>query len=731
MSILLRWKGLAPNPQPLIMSRHAPACPVCEVHAESVFRVEGMDCHEEVAVLERRLKPLEGLESMRADVVGGTLRVSHDAARLSAAAIVEAVNATGMRAWLDHDTAARVAPPSSGAREAVLAVSGISVAAGIALDWAGVQPAAAAGLFALSVAAGGWYWARRAWSAARLFALDINTLMLIAVAGAVAIGEWSEAATVTFLFGLAQWIESRNMERARVAIRALMELAPNDALVRRDGRDLRVGLDTIVVGDEIIVRPGEKIPLDGVVAAGRSEVNQAPITGESLGVAKAPGAEVFAGTINGHGALTVRVSHLRGDTTLARIISLVEHAQSERAPSQTFVERFARIYTPAVVVLAALVAVVPPVAFGAAWSVWVYRALVLLVISCPCALVLSTPVSIVAALAGAARKGVLIKGGRHLETLGRVRCVAFDKTGTLTHGTPAVAHVRAIAPWSRADVLRFAAAIESRSEHPIGRAIRRAARDEGLQVSDCEHYQALPGRGASAEVAGVPVVIGSRRLFEERDWSLEAADAEAGTFGGAEFTTVLVGVEGTVAGVIAVADTVRQAGREAIELLQRAGVGHLAMLTGDHEGTAGWIGGALGIADIRAGLLPQDKLAAIRDLKAAHGAVAMVGDGVNDAPALASADVGIAMGAAGSDAALETADVALMSDDLLRIPYAVRLSRATVRSIQVNIALSLGLKAVFLVLAALGLATLWMAVVADMGASLLVIANGLRLLRFD
>ena len=713
------------------MPSPAPSCPVCEVHAESVFRIEGMDCHEEVAILERALKPLKGLESMRTDVVGGTLRVSHDAAQLSAAAIAEAVNATGMRAWLDHDTAARIHVRPGGAREAFLAMSGAAVAAGVALEWIGVPPAVPAGLFAVSVAAGGWYWARRAWSAARLFALDINTLMLIAVAGAIVIGEWSEAATVTFLFALAQWIETRNMERARLAIRALMELSPNDALVRRDGRDVRVPVDTVAVGDVLVVKPGEKIPLDGVVASGISEVNQAPITGESLPVAKAPGDEVFAGTINGHGALTLRVTHLRGDTTLARIINLVEHAQSERAPSQTFVERFARVYTPAVVALAALVAVVPPLAFGGAWSVWVYRALVFLVISCPCALVLSTPVSIVAALAGAARKGVLIKGGRHLEALGRVRCVAFDKTGTLTHGTPAVADVRAIAPWSRADVLRLAASIESRSEHPIGRAIRRAARDEGVDVSACEHYQALPGRGASAEVAGVPVVIGSRRLFEERNWSLEAADAEAGRLGGAEYTTVLVGVEGKVAGVIAVADTVRQAGREAIDLLQRAGVTHVAMLTGDHEGTASWIGGKLGITDVRADLLPQDKLTSIRDLKGRHGAVAMVGDGVNDAPALAAADVGIAMGAAASDAALETADVALMSDDLLRIPYAVRLSRATVRNIQVNIALSIGLKAVFLVLAALGLATLWMAVVADMGASLLVIANGLRLLRFD
>jgi Cd2+/Zn2+-exporting ATPase len=714
-----------------MMPRPAPACPVCEIHAESVFRVEGMDCHEEVAILERRLKPLPGLEAMSADVVGGTLRVSHDAAQLSAAAIAEAVNATGMRAWLDHDDAATITVRSGGAREAFLAASGVTAAAGVASGWLGAPPAAATLLCALSVATGGWYWARRAWSAARLFALDINTLMLIAVAGAILIGEWAEAATVTFLFALAQWIESRNMERARLAIRALMELSPHEAIVHRDGRDVRVPVDSVAVGDVLVVRPGEKIPLDGVVSAGESEVNQAPITGESLPAGKGPGSEVFAGTINGHGALAVRVTHLRADTTLARIINLVEHAQSERAPSQTFVERFARVYTPAVVALAAAVAVVPPLGSGEPWPVWVYRALVFLVISCPCALVLSTPVSIVSALAGAAKKGVLIKGGRHLETLGRVRCVAFDKTGTLTHGTPAVVGVHAIAPWTRADVLRLAASVESRSEHPIGRAIRRAARDEGVEAAPCDAFQALPGRGASAMVEGLPVVVGSRRLFEERGWDPAALDAAGGAADADDRTMVVVAAGGEPAGIVAVADAVRVSGREAVGLLRRAGVAHVAMLTGDHATTAERIAAAMGISEVRAGLLPEDKLAAIRNLKAAHGTVAMVGDGVNDAPALAAADVGIAMGVAGSDAALETADVALMSDELLRIPYAVRLSRSTVRNIQINIAVSLGLKAVFLALAGVGMATLWMAVVADMGASLLVIANGLRLLRYD
>jgi Cd2+/Zn2+-exporting ATPase len=460
-------------------------------------------------------------------------------------------------------------------------------------------------------------------------------------------------------------------------------------------------------------------------------VNQAPITGESMPVAKAAGASVFAGTINGPGALEVRVTHLRRDSTLARIIGLVEHAQSERAPSQTFVERFARVYTPAVVTLAGALAVVPPLLFDQPFATWLYRALVLLVISCPCALVISTPVSIMSALAGAARTGVLIKGGRHLETLGDVACIAFDKTGTLTRGTPAVTNIEACRGAATRDVLRVAAALEARSSHPIARAILRKAAHEGIVTTAGDRHEALPGLGAEGLVDGRPALIGSRRLFEERGLGAAALEDRLAEFERAGDTPVLVAHDGRTIGVMAVADLPRDTGRGVVELLREDGIRHVVMLTGDEPGTAKRIADDLGITEVRAGLLPEDKVAAVRDLKAAYGTVAMVGDGVNDAPALAAADVGIAMGAAGSDAALETADIALMGDDLLRIPYAVRLSRATVRNIQTNIAVSIGLKAVFLGLAALGMATLWMAVMADMGASLLVIANGLRLLRYD
>jgi Zn2+/Cd2+-exporting ATPase len=710
----------------------APSCPVCQIHAESVFRVEGLDCHEEVALIERRLKGTAGLEAIRADVVLGRLTVSYDAAALSAAAIADAVADTGMRAWLERESPARIsALPGARGRALPLGLSGAALAIGLALDFAGVAPLAAAWCFGLATALGAWFWAGKAWSAARLAALDINVLMAVAVIGALAIRQWSEAATVAFLFALAQWLESFNMERARLAIRALMELAPSQALVRRGPADVVVAIDEVRVDDIVIVRPGEKIPLDGVVAAGSSDVNQAPITGESMPAPKAPGADVFAGTINGAGALEVRVTRLKPDSTLARIIGLVEHAQSERAPSQTFVERFARVYTPVVVGLAAAIAVVPPLVFQQPFPTWIYRALVVLVISCPCALVISTPVAIMSALAGAARKGVLVKGGRHMETLGRVACVAFDKTGTLTRGHPEVTGVSPVGGSSGREVLRVAAALEARSTHPIARAVLRRARRDGVVVPAGDGHEALPGLGAEGLVDGAPALAGNHRLFEERGLCSPAVEAVLAGVEGAGETAVLVAHRGRTVGLLSVADAPRGAGPEAVGLLRRQAIRHVVMLTGDNESTATRVAAAMGITEVRAGLLPQDKVAAVAELRAAYGSVAMVGDGVNDAPALAAADVGIAMGTAGSDAALETADIALMSDDLLRIPYAVRLSRATLRTIRWNIGFAIGLKALFLGLAAVGQATLWMAVAADMGASLLVIGLGLRLLRFD
>jgi len=703
-------------------------CEVCEIHAESVFKIEGMDCHEEVAILERRLKTLAGLEALDADVLGQRLRIKYDAAKLSTSAIAEAVAQTGMRAWLEHEQPLGRAPTAA-TRLTFVVISGLAVALGMLLQLWGVRGPVVVTLFAAAIASGGVYSLRRAIHAARSLALDINVLMLVAVCGAMALGEWSEGACVVFLFALAQLLEARAMERARGAIGALMDLAPADAIRMRNGVEEQVGVDEVGIGDRVLVRPGEKIPLDGRIADGRSAVNQAPVTGESLPVDKGPGDEVFAGTINGRGAIEVIVERLRGDSTIARIIHLVEHAQAERAPSQTFVERFARIYTPAVLVLAVLIGVIPPALGAGAWSDWIYRALVLLVISCPCALVISTPVSVVSALAAAARKGVLIKGGAHLERLARVRCVAFDKTGTLTRGELHVVGVTSVDGGSAERALQLAASIESRSEHPIGRAILAHALDERLELEPVQRFQALPGLGAEAVVGESAVLIGSHRLFEERGICSAEIHARVEAFGADGRSLVMVGASGAPVGVIGVADRPREAARDAVQMLREHGVAHVALLTGDHEPAARTLALAVGVDEVRAGLLPQDKVAAVRALRDQHGATAMIGDGVNDAPALAAADVGIAMGVAGSDAALETADVALMADELLKIPYALRLSRATLRNIRANIAFSIVLKAAFLVMAVLGLATLWMAVVADMGASLIVIANALRLLR--
>ena len=706
------------------------ACAVCEIHAESVFKIDGMDCREEVAILERRLKPLPGLEDIVPDLVGQRLRVRYDAAKLSTSAIVEAVAQTGMRAWLEHEAPVGHTAAAT-ARQALVITSGVALAAGLLLEFLGAARPLALVAYVISIATGGIYTARRAWAATRVMSLDIHVLMLVAVIGAMIIGEWSEGATVTFLFAFAQILEARSMDRARNAIRALMDLTPPEALVRRRGQEVRVAVDDVRLTEVLLVKPGEKIPLDGVVVSGSSPVNQAPITGESLPVQKSAGDDVFAGTINGYGALDIRVTHLRQDTTLARIIALVELAQSQRAPSQAFVERFARYYTPAVIALAIAIFLVPPLLLGQPFDTWLYRALVLLVISCPCALVISTPVSVVSAIATAARRGVLIKGGAHLERMGTVRCVAFDKTGTLTKGVPHVVDVIPLNDTAIDEILEIAAGLEARSEHPVGRAILARAVESGIALPSAAEFQSIPGKGAEAVVAGRPSIVGNHRLIEERGLCNAAIHSKLDALAASGRTAVLVAREGRPLGIIALADRTRESARDAIDMLRRQGVKRVVLLTGDNHASAESLARDLGIDETRAELLPHDKVAAIHALKRSHGPVAMVGDGVNDAPALAAADVGVAMGAAGTDAALETADIALMADELLKIPFAIRLGRATLRNIQMNVTLSLGLKAVFLALAIVGSATLWMAVVADMGASLLVIANGLRLLRAD
>jgi Zn2+/Cd2+-exporting ATPase len=578
---------------------------------------------------------------------------------------------------------------------------------------------------------------RGAARAIRARSLDIDVLMLIAVGGAIALGEWLEAAAVVWLFAVAHWLEARSLHRARRAIRSLMTLAPTTALVHRAGQDVTVAASDVRIGDIVIVRPGERIPVDGQLVAGATSVNQAPVTGESWPVDKGVGDPVFAGSINGTGAVHVAAMRLAADSTISRIVHMVQEAQSQRAPMQTFVDRFARRYTPAVVALAVFVALVPPllVAGWSGWSgeapTWTYRALALLVVACPCALVISTPVSFVSALTAAARHGVLVKGGAALERLAAIRCVAFDKTGTLTHARVTVTDVVGMDGISTDGVLSIAAALEARSEHPIGRAIVSRARVSGLKVLAGDAFRALPGLGAEATVAAVPALVGSHRLFEERQLCTPALHARVEELQGRGSTPVLVSHGGSPLGVIGLSDAARATSRGTIDSLRAAGIERVAVLTGDSHAAAAAIRAETGVDEAHAELLPGDKVRAIETLRRRYGPVAMVGDGINDAPALAAADVGIAMGVAGSDIALETADVALMSDEIEKVPYAIRLGRATLRNIRVNVGIALGLKLAFVVLAASGVATLWMAILADTGASLIVTANSLRLLSVD
>ncbi|RMD64737.1 MAG: cadmium-translocating P-type ATPase, partial [Alphaproteobacteria bacterium] len=561
---------------------------------------------------------------------------------------------------------------------------------------------------------------------------DMNLLMVIAVAGAIVIGEWFEAATVSFLFALSLLLESWSIARARHAIAQLLDLAPPIVRLKHDsGEETQVPASTVAVGSRFIVKPGERIPLDGRVVAGISAVNQAPITGESLPVPKEPGSDVFAGTINGEGALEIESTRAVGDTTLARIIRLIEEAQSRRARAEQWVERFARVYTPVVIVLAIAVFLLPPLAAGAPWDAWFYRALVLLVIACPCALVISTPVSIVSALTASARHGVLIKGGTYIERPADLKAIAFDKTGTLTRGQPSVARVVPLNGHSETELLERAAALEVRSAHPLAQAIVAQAERIGITPQAAEDVQVLPGKGVTGRYRGRDFWLGSHRYLLERAQETPDVAARAEDLERDGHTVVVVGNAIHVCGLIAIADTLRPQARAAVQALRARGIARLVMLTGDNRATAEAIAAAAGIDEVHAELLPEDKVSVVEALVAKHGTVAMVGDGINDAPAMARASLGIAMGAMGSDAAIETADIALMSDDLTRLPWLIDHSRRTLVVIRQNIGFALGVKALFAILTFAGFATLWGAILADVGASLLVVANAMRLLRAD
>ena len=720
-----------------------------------IYQIGGMDCVEEVNALKGTVGKLPGTSNLVFNLIEGTMTVEAEVGPVDEQTILDAVRQAGLAAKVVDETDSPEWPTdheswiSQRGRPLMCWSSGILVLLGFlshTILHGDLLHALAGGedishhefpllvilFYASAVVTGSWFVIPKAWLALRRLRADMNLLMTMAVIGAMIIGQWFEAGTVAFLFSFSLLLESWSVGRARRAIRSLVNLTPPTAryICPHDGDIMEKPVGAVPLGATVLVRPGERIPMDGVITKGRTSVNQAPITGESTPVAKEAGSEVFAGTINEDGAIEFTATKPAADTTLSRIIRMVEQAQSRRAPVEQWVEKFAHYYTPAMIAVAFLVAVIPPL-FGGGWGNWFYEALVMLVIACPCALVISTPVSIVAALTTATRAGVLIKGGAFLEAVARVRVFAFDKTGTLTQGHPEVQKIVPLNGHTTEELLARAAALELHSEHPLAAAVLRKARRENVTPLEAQDFRALKGSGAEASIDGHLFWVGSHRLLHEKGVEESEMHEQAQCMEDAGHSVIVVGSDRHVCGLISVADAIRPGASALIGQLKAAGIRHVVMLTGDNRGTADAVSQAVGVDEFRAELLPEDKMLAIQEIARTHGPVAMVGEGVNDAPALATATIGIAMGAAGTDAAVETADIALMSDDLARLPWLVRHAHRSLRIIRQNIIFALGVKAVFIVLALLHMASLWMAIAADMGTSLLVIFNALRLLHRD
>ncbi len=734
------------------------------------FKIEGLDCVEEVRILKSEIGSLVGGDEQLAfDVIKGRMTILETANQVSEKAIIQAVAKTGMKAtrWKSGETQTDVSQRQR-SQTLYTVLSGLCIITGIWIhitiaggftdiqhflqnpeirtySWQNLghylknllnahspqnMPLAEKIAYGLAIILGVRHVIVKAFYALKRLRADMNLLMLVAIIGAMVINEWFEAAAVSFLFSLSLAIESWSIGRARHAVEALMDLAPSEVTVKNEtGQETQLPAASVRIGTLFIVKPGEKIPLDGAVITGISSVNQAPITGESVPVTKQTGDEVFAGSINGEAVLEIKSTKLATDTTLAHIIRLVEEAHSKRAEAEQWVEKFARIYTPIVMLLAIAVFIIPPLFFAGVWSVWLYKALVLLVIACPCALVISTPVSIVAALACAARQGILIKGGLYIEAPAHLQAIAFDKTGTLTCGNPVVTGLYPFNQHTPEELLSRAAALESRSHHPLAKAILNYTESQGIQIAQADNVTVLPGKGVTGLFNGTDFWLGSRRYLLERGQETSAISQQAKDLEQTGKTVIAIGNDRHVCGLIAVADQPRPQIKSVLQSLKQQNIKHLAMLTGDNQITAENIANACGIDEVHAELLPADKVDVIGQMIAQYGNVAMIGDGINDAPALGRANLGIAMGVMGSDAAIETADIALMGDDLSKLPWLISHSKRTLRIIRQNIIFALTLKAIVAVLAFAGLATLWEAIAADTGASLLVVANGLRLLK--
>ncbi|HEY6583057.1 MAG TPA: cation-translocating P-type ATPase [Rubrobacter sp.] len=693
------------------------------VMERTVVRVEGMDCASCAATVEKSVGRLPGVHSATVNFAAGRLDAEHDPA-LALEKIEGAVRAAGYGVAKTEE--AERSPFWRTPRAISLFACSLLFALGLALTLAGAPEIARAGAYLAGIAVGGVPIFRVAIAGLKARHLDMNVLMSAATIGAAAIGQWAEAASVVVLFAAGNALQVYAIDRTRGAVSALVRLAPNEVLLRRNGgSEVVVPAEEVEVGDTVVVRPGERLAVDGRVVEGSSAVDEAPVTGESVPVEKGTGDPVYSGSLNGQGGLLIEATRRAGDSTLQRIARLVEEAQASKAPAEQFVDRFSRVYTPVVVAAAVVLAVVPPL-LGAGFGEWFYRALALLIIACPCALVISTPVTVVSGIGAASRRGILIKGGAALEAAGRLKALAFDKTGTLTEGRPVVSRTVALQGRGEAEVLSLAAALERRSEHPLAHAILSAA--DVVALPPVSGFKSVAGRGAEGEVDGKRYLIGSPRLFSERGIALEGADNAVQAVERVGETPVVLGDHDGPLAVFGLADSLRPDAKATIEALRGAGVEELVMLTGDAEAPARRVADELGIGH-RARLLPQQKIEAMRELVSEHGDAGMVGDGVNDAPALAASSVGFAMGAAGTDVALETADVALMQDDLPKLAEAVSLSHAAERIIRQNVAVSILIKGLFVLLAPFGLVALWLAVLADMGTSIAVTLNGLRLFR--
>lgn len=696
---------------------------------KNIYRLQGLSCTSCAAKFEKNIRSIETVEDVQLNFGAMKVTVKGEA---SIEQLEKAGAFDGIKVYPERQRQLEKSEPFWKKRENIAAmISLVFIFAGYMSSFQlGEKSPVTIGIFALAILIGGFDLFKVGLKNLSKLEFDMKTLMTVAIIGAAIIGEWAEGAVVVFLFAVSEALEGYSIDKARQSIKALMDIAPNRATIRRGDQTMEIDVEDVQVGDVMLIKPGQKIAMDGEVIKGQSSINQAAITGESIPVHKVVGDEVFAGTLNEEGALEVRVTKRVEDTTISKIIHLVEEAQAERAPSQQFVDKFAKYYTPAIMIVALMVAVIPPLFFGGVWSEWVYSGLAVLVVGCPCALVISTPVAIVTAIGNAARKGVLIKGGIHLEETGKLKVVAFDKTGTLTEGKPVVTDLVTLSEMSTDEVLGVSRAIESYSQHPLASAIVRKAEENEVKAIPATDFQSITGKGAKASIQNTTYYIGSPVMFEEILAVPESVSQQVKDLQTQGKTVMLLGTDREVKGLVAVADQVRKSSASIIKKLHELGIEKTIMLTGDNKAAGEAIGRQLGLSETRAELLPQDKLDYIRSLRGQqNGNVAMVGDGVNDAPALAAASVGIAMGGAGTDAALETADVALMADDLEKLPYTIALSRKTLAIIKQNISFALLLKLVALLLVIPGWLTLWLAIFADLGATLIVVANSLRLIK--